>query len=164
QDVTLTGATSGTSLGGTLLIDPTGTSLTFEATAIPLDFLNTVVNNGPDSVVLPDDTYTVRLKSGLAANGFFDLLGAGLDGAGDGGHADYTATFTTHYQSSKTPVLALPDFARGPDDSQIIKVPNNTGHGIPISLYNAVGLTDATLTISFDPTLLTNVGALGGVG
>src|SRR5262249_30034157 len=90
--------------------------------------------------------------------------GTGLDGGNNAGHSDYTAMFTTHYQANKTPVLAIPDFARGPDDNQIIKVPNNTGHGIPVTLYNAVGLTDATLTISFDPTLLTNINALGGAG
>ena len=42
------------------------------------------------------------LKSGAAGHGFFDVLGAGLDGAGDGGHADFATTFTTHYQANVT--------------------------------------------------------------
>src|SRR5262249_17765399 len=139
QDVSLIGAASGgTPITGTLIIDSTGTSATFKATAIPLDFVNTVINNGPDSVVLPDDTYTVTLKSGVNGNGFFDLLGAPLDGGNNAGHADFTATFTTHYHSSATPVLAIPDFARGPDGSSTIQVPNNSASGIPITLYNAV--------------------------
>src|SRR5207302_1257839 len=94
QDVTLVGAGGGIPISGTLIIDPTNTSATFKASAIPLDFLNTVVNGGTDSVVLPDDVYTVKLKSGSAGNGIFDTLGAGLDGAASGGQADYTATFT----------------------------------------------------------------------
>src|SRR5207253_1784610 len=104
-----------------------------KATAIPLDFLNRVVAGGADSVVLPDDSYQVILVSGQT-NGFVDTLAAGLDGSGTGGHASYTTTFTTHYQSQATPVLGLPDFARGPDAATTIKVPNNTGHGIPVTL------------------------------
>src|SRR5262249_44065929 len=99
QDVTLIGATGGIPITGTLIIDPTNTIVTFKATAIPLNFVNTVINGGASSVVLPDDTYTVTLKSGTAGNGFFDLLGAGLDGSNNGGLSDYTTTFTTHYQT-----------------------------------------------------------------
>jgi predicted kinase len=111
------------------------------------------------AAVLPDDTYTVTLKSGIAGNGFFDLLGASLDGANNAGHADYTNTFTTHYQANATPVLAVPDFARGPDDDHAVKVPNDKGHGIPITLYNATGITDATFTLTYNPTVLAVTGA-----
>ena len=41
-----------------------------------------------------------------------DALGAGLDGANTGGHANYTTTFTTANQA-KT-ILGIPDFSRGP--------------------------------------------------
>src|SRR5262249_17296345 len=122
QDVTLVGAQNG-SITGTLVFDATFTSATFKASAIPLNFINTVINEGADSVVLPDDAYTVTIRSGMGTNGFFDASGARLDGNGDGGHANYTATFATHYQAQATPVLAIPDFARGPDGSATIKVP-----------------------------------------
>src|SRR5439155_26701761 len=72
QDVTLLGDGNRIPISGTLVIDPTNTSATFKATAMPLNFFNTVVTGGPPSVVLPDDTYTVTLKSGTANNGFFD--------------------------------------------------------------------------------------------
>src|SRR5205085_2614900 len=78
QDVTLIGANTGIPISGTLFIDPSDTSITFKATAIPLDFINTVVNGGPDSAVLPDDTYTVTIRSGTGSNGLFDLLGVSL--------------------------------------------------------------------------------------
>src|SRR5207244_13656172 len=122
KDVTLVGAKTGP-ISGSLLMDAPYTSITFHATANGLLLLN---NFG--SVVLPDDTYTVTLVSGSGSNGFLDALGAGLDGANTGGHADYTAVFTTNSQAAKTQVLALPDFARGP---------NNTGFSVPVTLYNA---------------------------
>src|SRR5205807_8452457 len=114
------------------------------------------LKNGGTSVVLPDDTYTVTLVSGkpgaLATggpgNGFLDALNQGLDD-GNGGHANFTTTFSTHYQAQHTPVLAIPDFARGPDDTSTIKVPNDTAAGIPITLYNAAGVTDVTFTLNY---------------
>jgi hypothetical protein len=153
QDVILAGANVGR-INGSLLIDPSNTSITFHATANFLSLLN-----GFTSVVLPDDTYTVTLISGSGGNGFVDALGAGLDGANDGGHADYSATFTTHYQADAAPVLAIPDFARGPFSNQVIKVPNDSRWGIPITLYNVAGVTDVRFTLNYNPTLLTVSGA-----
>src|SRR5262249_19795677 len=69
----LVGAAVG-AIDGTLLLDPSGTSARFKATANALNFLNTVVGGGPSSVVLPDDTYTVTLNGGQS--GFTDNLGA----------------------------------------------------------------------------------------
>src|SRR5205823_5913252 len=129
------------------------TSATFKASAIPLDFVNTVINSGPDSVVLPDDTWHVTLISGSGANGFKDALGTALDGAANAGAANYTTSFTTAYQSHATPVLGIPDFARGPDSSAVIKVPNNSAQGIPVTLYNAAAVTDVVFTLSFNPVL-----------
>jgi hypothetical protein len=149
MDVTLVGAASGPISGpiqGTLLIDPTNTSITFKATA---NFLLTFLN----TPVLPDDTYTVTLVSGSGTNGFMDALGAGLDGANNGGHANYTTTFTTANQANM--ILALPDFARGPDGTHPIKVPNDTAHGIPVTLYNAANVTDVAFTLSYNPSVLT---------
>jgi hypothetical protein len=163
QDVTLVGAKNG-AISGTLafpasMLDPVDQSITFSATSASLlQFFN--------SPVLPDDTYTVTLRSGSAGNGFFDMLGAALDGTDSGGHADYVATFTTNYQAAKTPVLKLPDFARGPDGASTIKVPNDSSHGIPVTLYNAVSVTDVAFTLiqtGSVPNLLT-LQAVGGAG
>jgi hypothetical protein len=145
-DVTLVGAVSGP-IAGSLIIDPSNTSVTFNATA---DSLLAFFGKR----VLPDDTYTLTLVSG-STSGFGDALGAGLDGGHDGGHANYTATFTTTYQAKQT--LAIPDFARGPDTSRFIKVPNDAAGGIPVTLYNAVNVTDATFTLDYNPALFTPV-------
>jgi hypothetical protein len=152
QDVTLVGAHSGP-IAGTVYVDPSNQSITFTATESALEtFFSTPV--------LPDDSYTVTLVSGTA-NGFGDGS-AGLDGASNGGRANYTTTFTTANQS-KT-ILSLPDFARGPDAAHNIQIPNDTGHGIPVTLYNAVNVTDVSFVLSFNPALLTMAGGLGGTG
>jgi hypothetical protein len=156
QDVKLVGAHVG-AINGSLIIDTSNQSITFKATANGLSLLNDFA-----SVVLPDDTYTVTLVSGSGSNGLLDGLGAGLDGTGTGGHADYTTTFTTHYQSNGTPVLAIPDFARGPDGAHTIKVPNDTAQGIPVTLYNATLVSDVTFTLSYNPALLTVSGGTNG--
>jgi hypothetical protein len=156
QDVTLVGAHVG-AINGSLVIDPSNMSLVFKATVGGLSVLN---DFGP--VVLPDDTYTVTMVSGTGSNGFIDPLGAGLDGTNTGGHAKYTTTFTTHYQASATPILAIPDFARGPDDAHSIKVPNDSAQGIPITLYNASKVTDVTFSLSYSPMLFSVSGGANG--
>jgi N-acetylneuraminic acid mutarotase len=156
QDVTLVGAKNGP-INGSLLIDATSSSITFSGTASGLSLLNGFI-----SPVLPDDTYTVTLVSGLAGNGFVDSLGAGLDGTDSGSHANYVTTFTTHYQTDHAPILSIGDFARGSDHAAVIDVPNDTGHGIPITLYNAAKVTDVAFTLSYNPALLTVTGASSG--
>ena len=153
---------------GTLYIDPSApNTLVFKATSAFLEYvdLNTVNggNGDKDSVALPDDTYTVTLVSGTGTNGFVDALNTHLDGAGNGGTQNYTTTFTTTFQddahanANPAEVLSIPDFARGPDSSTTITVPNNkTAPGIPITLYNvpaATPVTDATFTLSFNPQI-----------
>jgi N-acetylneuraminic acid mutarotase len=149
-DVTLVGKASGP-ISGTLLVGPTNTSITFKATSSSL----TTFFGAP---VLPDDIYTVTLRSGAGAHGFVDSLGAGLDGAGDGGHADYVTTFAV--TNAGKPILSIPDFARGPDGASVIKVPNDNAHGIPITLANATGVKDVAFTLSYNPSLLTVTGAV----
>src|SRR5262249_18977166 len=61
-----------------------------------------------------------------------------------------------------TPVLSIPDFARGPDGAHVVAVPHDAAHGIPITLHNAVDVTDVTFTLSYNPSLLTIGGGLGG--
>ncbi len=158
-DVVMTGKGVGP-IHGSLIIDPSNQRLTFVATASYLGELNAL--NGNSSVVLPDATYTIKLVSASGSNGFMDSTGAGLDGAGNGGHASFTTTFTTNYQSTATPALGIPDFARGPDSSAAIKAPNDTAKGIPITLYNAANVTDVTFSLTYNPSLLNITGALSG--
>ncbi len=151
---------------GSLVIDPLNSKLTFKGTSTYLQLLNTVYS-GNHSAALPDGTYTITLISGSGANGFLDALGGGLDGLNNGGTANYTTTFTTNFQSHATPILTTPDFARGPDSTSTIQVPNggpaNGGSfGIPITLYNAVGLTDATFTVSYNANIFNITGAMQG--
>ncbi len=163
-DVTVVGNKDLGPIHGSLLIDPSNQRITFKATSSYLQVRNNIVmGTGISSPVLPDGTYTVTLVSGSGANGFEDALGVGLDGANNGGHANFVTTFTTNYQANHTPVLSIPDFARGPDSNTPIEVPNAAA-GIPITLFNASGATDVSFTLKYDPTLLTITGTLQGVG
>jgi hypothetical protein len=156
QDVTLVGASSGP-VNGSFVVDPSGTSATFKASSI---FLSTFFQ----STVLPDDTWTVTLTSGTGtgatAHGFFDASNVPLDGSNNAGHDNYTTTFTTANSSKEA--LSIPDFARGPDSANSIKVPNDSAQGIPVTLASVPavsGVTDAIFTLTYNPTLLTPTGA-----
>ncbi len=165
-DVVLTGNNGVNVIHGSLLLDPSNQSFVFKATSSYLQLKNSVAQSAiPNytSVVLPDATYTVTLISGSGSNGFIDVLGAGLDGLGNGGHANYTTTFTTHYQANATPVLSIPDFARGPDSNTPIAVPA-LGAGIPITLSNAANVTDVTFSLTYNPSLLNLTGTRFGAG
>jgi hypothetical protein len=147
QDVTLISEHNGP-IPGTVYVDPSDQSITFKATESYLEaFFGTPV--------LADDTYSVTLVSGTT-NGFTDGS-AGLDGANNASHANYTTTFTTANQS-KT-ILSLPDFARGPDGSHNILLPNDIGHGIPVTLTNATMVSEALFSLNYNPALLTVTGA-----
>jgi hypothetical protein len=156
QNVTLVGAHNGP-VNGSFIIDPSGTWATFKASST---FLQTFFQQS----VLPNDTWTVTLVSGTgtgsSANGFFDMLGGPLDGVGNGGHANYTTSFTT--ANDGKPALSIPDFARGPDGATTIKVPNDSSKGIPVTLANANAATDVVFTLTYNPTLLTPTGAATG--
>ncbi len=52
---------------------------------------------------------------------------------------------------------------RGPDSNTPIQVPNVFASGIPITLFNAAGVTDVTFSLSYNPALL-SIGAFGGAG
>jgi hypothetical protein len=150
QDVTLVGTASGP-VNGSFVIDPSGTSATFKASSI---FLSTFFQ----SFVLPDDTWTATLVSGTGAgataHGFFGALNAPLDGGNNAGHDNYTTSFTTANSSKEA--LSIPDFARGPDGANSIKVPNDSAKGIPVTLSNvpaALGVTDVVFTLTYNPTL-----------
>ncbi len=162
-DVTVIGNKNLGPIHGSLLLDPSNQRITFKATSSYLQIRNNVVmGTGISSPILPDATYSVTLVSGSGSNGFEDALGVGLDGANDGGDANFVTTFTTHFQASLTPVLSIPDFAHGPDSDTPIEVPNGAAAGIPITLFNAGGATDVSFTLNYDPALLSITGTLQG--
>jgi parallel beta-helix repeat protein len=152
QDFTLVGATNG-AISGTLYVDPSNMSVTFKATEATLSsFFGTSV--------LPDDHYTLTVVSGTT-NGFVDTLGTPLDGGNNAGHANYTTSFMVANSSKQ--VLSLPDFARGPNGANPINIPAATaGAGIPVTLSNAIAVTDVKFTLAYNPSLLTVTGANGG--
>ena len=173
-DVTLSGAANG-NITGTLYLDPTTpNTIVFKASNAFLQDINLNTVSDKDSVALPDDTYTVTLKSGTGTNGFVDAGGNHLDGGpngGNGGTSDYTTSFVTTFQDdahlnlNPAAVLGIPDFARGPDSATTVAVPTlavSSPHGIPITMYNAAGVTDATFTLTYNPLLLTPTA--GGTG
>jgi hypothetical protein len=152
RNVTLVGSSNGP-VNGTFIIDPSGTSATFKASNV---YLATFFQ----SAVLPNDTWTATLVSGTGATGFFDALGGPLDGGNNAGSANYTTSFSTANDGKLA--LSIPDFARGPDGASSIKVPNDSGKGIPVTLSNvpaASGVTDVVFTLTYNPTLLTPTGA-----
>jgi N-acetylneuraminic acid mutarotase len=156
QAVALVGAKNGP-INGSLIVDPANMGITFKATTNSM-----LLANGLASAALPDDTYTAIFRSGTGSNGFVDALGASLDGGNNGGQANFTTTFTTHYQGNATPVLSIPDFARGPDNGHTVKVPNDTGLGIPVTLYSGTKVTDLTFTLSYDPSLINITAGFSG--
>jgi hypothetical protein len=140
-DVVLAGQlTANNPVRGSLVIDPTDTTITFVKTG----------------GVLTPDTYTVTLVSGASA--FKSSGGVALDGNNSGvPGTNYTTTFTV--SASSAVVVSVPSFARGPDAGHNINVPNTTTGGIPLKLSNGNGVTDVTLTLNYDPTLLNVSGA-----
>ncbi len=59
-------------------------------------------------------------------------------------------------------VLSIPDFARGPNSTANIVLPNSTGNGIPITLTSAVNVTAVTFNLVYNSALLNISGALSG--
>src|SRR5207249_3800216 len=86
-----------------------------------------------------------------------------LDGNADGtGGDNYTATFMVAAPTGV--VVTVPDFARGPDGSNALNVPNSSTNGIPVALSNGAGVTDATFTLAYNADLLTISGGAANPG
>ena len=131
---------------GSLLIDPTATTITFVKTAT---FNGS--NFNPATGLLTPGTYTLTLRS--AANGFEDVAGVLLDGYDDGTPGgNYTTTFTVN---APPVAVGIPSFARGPGNSVIL--PNNaaaSAAGIPFNLSSGAGVTSGTFTLQYNSALL----------
>ena len=143
-DVTLEGASTG-SISGSLVVEDN--ELTFVATG----------------GVLAADTYTVTLRS--ASDGIIDeALGELLDGeysgsfsSGDGtAGGDFVYSFSV--DEPEDLVISVADFARGP--TQAVQAPaqgssEELPDGLLVNFSDADGVTSGTLTITYDPELLT---------
>ena len=132
SDVILSGP-GGTQVPGSLVVDADAGQITFVATAHSL----------------PTGTYNLTLVSG--ANAFHSATGDLLDGNADGTPGDdYTTTFDV---TATDPVLSIANFARGA--GQAVNLPANQSNGIPVTLSNGAGITSLTVTLTYDPALLT---------
>ena len=137
-DVTLVGASTGP-VRGSLIVNATDTGFTFVKTG----------------GILAPDTYTVIFLS--SANGFQDTPRGGLlDGNADGITGDnYTTTFTVAPSTAR--VVSIPDFARGP--GQPVVIPAATGTGLPLTISDGTNVTSISLTLTYNPALLSITGA-----
>ncbi len=155
-DVTLVGKASGT-IRGSLVVDQNNTRITFIQTG-----QTGVLGSAAQSTlfgVLPNDTYTVTLRS--ASNGFQDTNGNLLDGNADGTQGDdFVTTFVVN-NSSNSVTVTLPDFARGP--GQLVNLPNTaSANSLPLRLCNGINFTGSTTNGSSTVSVLTISGLLAG--
>ena len=132
-DVVLTGSATG-GVNGSLVMSSAGDGFTFIKTG----------------GVLAPDTYTVTLRS--AANGFKDTTGLLLDGSDGIAGDNYTWTFAVAAPPSNAVTVSLPDFARG--YGQPVNVPA-TGTGLPLTISSGQNVGSLSLTLDYDPSLLT---------
>ena len=131
-DVIVVGDAAGV-ISGSLIVQPNTGTIRFLATGGPL---------------LPD-VYTVQLRSGV--DGFVSQDGGQLDGNEDSVAGDnYTAQFTVSAPLGVS--VSLPNFARGP--GQDVDVPA-IGAGIPLTISDGTGVNSVSLTLNYDPSLLT---------
>ncbi len=151
--VTLEGPTG--AVRGSLLIDPTDTTITFVKTDN--------VSNGnfnPANGLLAGGVYVATLVSGTSG---FTQAGASnvnllLDGDNDGTPgSNYVCTFVVN--GTSTIVAGVPDFARGPS-SAAVNVPNSSTDGIPLALSSGSGVTSALFTLQYNSALLQITGAV----
>ncbi len=121
---------------GSVVFDPAGRKLSFVKTGAPLT----------------EDVYTVTLQSD--SGGIHDVDGNQLDGNGDGDPGDnYLARLPLGLTTGSPVTVSIPDFVRGP--GQDVTLPADSGGGIPISISDAAGVRTTSLSIGYDPTLLT---------
>ncbi len=160
-DVTLVGAATGP-IRGSLVVDQNNTRITF----IETGQAGVLGSAAPGTLfgVLPNDTYTVTLRS--ASNGFQDTNGNLLDGNADGTPGDNFVTTFVVNNSSNSVTVTLPDFARGA--GQLVNVPNTVSandtftNGLPLRLYNGISFTGSTTSGNQTVRVLTTAGLVNG--
>jgi hypothetical protein len=88
--------------------------------------------------LLPPDSYTVTVTTQLKGIGGLTLS------------SNYSNNLIV--ASPGSPVLSVPSFARGP--GQTVNVPN-TSSGIPVTVTGTTSVSQASFSLTYDPTLLT---------
>lgn len=143
-DLTFVGSQTGP-VRGTLVVDPSGTRITFVRTGGPL----------------PTDYYVVTLRS--ASDAFHDPAGVLLDGNFDGSNG---SNFVGGFQvfpltvSAPTVTVSLPEFARGP--GQAVNLPADSVSGLPVTITNPLGVQSVRFNLNYDPNQLAITGAILG--
>lgn len=135
-----------------VLTGPGGTikgSLVFNAAHDEIEFIKT-------GSALVTGAYQVTLASGDVA--FQDTVGEDLDGDNNNvAGGNYVQGFNVLNTGR---ILSVPDFARGPNSSATINLPNTGSLGIPISISDGTNVRDIDFTFSYDPSLLNVTGAV----
>jgi len=130
----------GRELRGSCLWDPSRNTLRFIKTGLPLQ----------------PGRYTLIFSS--RADGFVDSNGGLLDGDGDGRPGgDLVARFAVAPHQART--ISMPDFAATP--GQRVELPLGS-YGLSVFIDDANEITDITLQLSYDPSLLSIEGAHPG--
>ena len=139
--------------GSLVLNSPTSpTQITFVKTASisPLGTFN------PTNGLLAAGNYTVTLRSYSSGNGFQDMLGSALDGTDEGTPGNnYVFTFAV---STPPPAVGIPDFARGPSNTDAVFLPSGIGNGNTFNLIYtnpAMAPSTGTATVTFSTTSAT---------
>ncbi len=139
SDITLMGSSTG-AVRGSVVFDSDNRGLTFIKTGEPLSA----------------DTYTLTLRS--ASTGLTDLTGELLDGdSNNSAGGDFTQQVTVAAPASGAITLRVGDIVRG--YGQSVNLPANTSNGIPITISSGVNVSGVSLTLSFNPVLLSITGA-----
>jgi Beta-propeller repeat len=146
-DISMTVGSTTTAVAGSVVVSSTATqtTLTFVATQGAL-----TVGQG----------YTVTLSSG--SSGILDTSGGQFAGDANGVLAGTNYNVSVVPVPASMPTLSIPGFARGPNSSAPVLVPN-TGSGIPVTLKNApANTTSVTFTLDYNAALLNVTGPTSG--
>jgi autotransporter-associated beta strand protein len=144
DDIMLATSGSQVSVHGTAVFNnPTQpTQLTFVKTA-PIAAIGTY---SPATGLLAAGNYTVTLRSLASGNGFQDLLGGALDGKDTAVPNNYIFTFSV---AAPPTAVGIPDFARGPSNTDQLFIPTTVGNGGTFNLvYTNPAVTPNTGTVN----------------
>jgi hypothetical protein len=150
DDITLATTGSQIAVRGSMLVNPTDTSITFVKT----DSITAAGTFNPANGLLAAGTYTVTLRTLTSSgNGFQDALGNALDGKDTGqGGANYQLTFSV---AAPSVVVGIPDFARGPANADAVFLPGPGAGGLANGSTFALSFTNPTANPATGTAIIT---------
>jgi hypothetical protein len=152
DDIILATTNSQVSVRGSVIINATDTGFTFVKT----DSISALGAFNPASGLLAAGNYTLTLRSLSGGNGFADTLGTPLDGTDtDSPGANYRITFSV---SAPPVAVGIPDFARGPSNTDALFLPSTLTNGSTFNLSftnPAANPSTGTAIITFSTTVAT---------